>query len=296
MAHCTYQVPDKNISGDNLYADKICNQPFVDWAWYNYNFDYDFWQNGWGYDDCCNSDKPLARTFNAIWALNYSSKDPWDESYDYDNMLYWGGRFVREQIENYKLRAKCGDGSIATVFGAGCIGYRETVKWDCTKYKTERYKDCSDWHWLFGWICYAWTWITHKFCVAWGYVSSWVCTIGVETANVFTQIKRIELYNTAYFYDIDVIERASTLIHECRHIDGRAHNADFPSWAGSSLAGQSGADESWEYNGAYRWEVAWLAWYWHSANNSTPMLKDRARDTANSILGYAFAERPSFTI
>ncbi|MBV8252289.1 MAG: hypothetical protein JO154_06740 [Chitinophaga sp.] len=307
MARCTYTVPDKNISGDNLYGKRICNQPFIDWAWDQYNFDHDWWQGGWGFDDCCNTNKPLARTFNAIWALDYSSGDTSNDSYNNENMLFWGGRFVRDKIDGYMLRAKCGSNKskIATTFGAGCTEYQKTVKWDCKEFQRTAYEDCSweccDWApcslvcKLGSWVCKGLVWVTTSICILYGYIASWICTAGLETANAASQIKRIELYNTNFFYDIDVMQRASTLIHECRHIDGKAHDANFPSWAGG-IAGQSGADSSWEYNGPYRWEVCWLAWYWAAAKYSSIPLREKARDAANSILGYAFAQRPSFTV
>ena len=37
MATCTFNVPDLNASGDNLYGPRICNQAFVDWAWDEFN-------------------------------------------------------------------------------------------------------------------------------------------------------------------------------------------------------------------------------------------------------------------
>jgi hypothetical protein len=114
MASCTYTVPDKNISGDNLYGPRICWQAFIDWAWYAHGFKKNYWDDGFGYEDCCNTDKPLARTFNAIWLLNYSAEDYWNEQWD-NNILHWGRRYVRDQIDD--LRSKCGDGSaIAAAF------------------------------------------------------------------------------------------------------------------------------------------------------------------------------------
>lgn len=43
-------------------------------AWCAHGFNYKYWQNGWGYDDCCNIRKPLAPALNAIWLLNYSAE------------------------------------------------------------------------------------------------------------------------------------------------------------------------------------------------------------------------------
>jgi hypothetical protein len=300
MPDCTYSVPDKDVSGDNLYGPRISHQEFVDWVWDAYNFDYDFWQDGWGWDDCFNTDKPLARAFCGLWALNFSSVDPWNEDYD-DNMLNWGGRYVREQMSGYDLRAGCGT-SIASTFGAGCTEYREGVRWDCTQYQQDGYEscswDCCEWwpcSWgckALSWLCKGWIWLSSWTCIAWGNISSWFCTAG----NEIVTDKRIELH-TRFFYDSqkDVAARASTFIHECRHIAGKAHDTNFPS--GSAFgAGDSGADSSWDYDGAWKWQVCWLSWYFATAQSSTDALREKARDDANTILLGAFATNPGFLV
>ena len=115
MATCTYPpIPDKNVSGDNLYGPRSCWQAFVDWAWVAHGFRKNYWDDGFGYYDPCNTDKPLARTFNGMWLLNYSAEDYWNEQWS-NNILHWGRRYVRNQIDD--LRSKCGDGSaIAAAF------------------------------------------------------------------------------------------------------------------------------------------------------------------------------------
>ncbi len=119
MTTCSYTVPDKDISGDNYYGQRICDQPFVDWAWGQYGFNYDYWQNGAGFDDVCNTDKPLGRTLTGIWLLEYSAEDYFNEDWS-NNILHWGCRYAREQISD--LRALCGDGSaIARTFSDGRI-------------------------------------------------------------------------------------------------------------------------------------------------------------------------------
>ena len=57
MATCTYTVPDKNASGDNFYGAVICNQVYVDYFWNTYGFSGNkvYWDDGWGWDDCCNT-------------------------------------------------------------------------------------------------------------------------------------------------------------------------------------------------------------------------------------------------
>jgi hypothetical protein len=226
MATCYYTVPDKNASGDNLYGGRICYQPFIDWAWGVFEFNYDYWQDGWGYDDACNNDKPLGRTLNAIWLLAYSAEDYWNEEWS-NNILHWGCRYARDQIED--LRALCGDGSaIAAAYS--------------------------------GWF--------------------------VDD--------RVELY-LGFFYNIIVPERASTLIHEARHMGGRDHNAFFP--LGSVFGeGQFGADSNWEYEGAWMYEALYLWCFYADGRRTTPALRQRAKQIAQLIIDNAFTTHPGIVI
>lgn len=288
MADCEYSVPDMYLSGDKLYgAAWACRQEYVDWFWDSYNFDYNWWQDGWGYDDCCNTTKPLARAFNGLYCLNYSSGDPRNDEWN-DNFLFWGGRYARERMDGYALRATCG-AKIATTFGAGCTSYRTEVLESCKEW--EQKQECGDWHWLFSGICLLWRWISTGVCKLWGYVASGVCAIGNE---VITD-KRIELY-LDFFYASSkhVPGRASTFVHESRHIDGKPHLADFP--PGSGFGGGAGADTDWAYDGAWKWQACWLSWYWAAARGSTPALRARARDECNFILQNAFATNPGIVV
>ncbi len=106
MANCSYTVPDLEASGDSFYGRRICNQPFIDWAWQSHGFNGTYWQGGWGFDDVCNVRKPLARCLNAIWLLNYSAEDYNNEAWNTD-ALHWGGRYVREQFNNTTIFAPC---------------------------------------------------------------------------------------------------------------------------------------------------------------------------------------------
>ena len=122
MASCTYTVPDKDASGDNLYGPRICWQEFIDWAWNAHGFKKKYWDDGFGYYDVCNNNKPLARTLAAMWLLNYSASDHWNEQWSND-MLHWARRYVRNQIDD--LRSKCGDGSaIATTWSGFWVNDR----------------------------------------------------------------------------------------------------------------------------------------------------------------------------
>jgi hypothetical protein len=120
VANCTYTVPDKDTSGDNFYGS-FCSQTYIDYFWNTYGFSGNkgYWDDGFGWDDPCNTDQPLARAFNGCYLLTYSAEDYRDDSYT-SPILNWGRRLVRENIDN--LRSKCGDGSaIATSFGDGLV-------------------------------------------------------------------------------------------------------------------------------------------------------------------------------
>ncbi len=121
MASCTYTVPDKNVSGDNFYGTSICNQVYVDYFWNAYGFagNKDYWDDGFGWEDPCNTDQPLGRAFNACYLLTYSAQDFQNDDYS-GPMLNWARRYVRDN--KHDLRSMCGDGTaIARSFGGSRI-------------------------------------------------------------------------------------------------------------------------------------------------------------------------------
>lgn len=281
MANCTYTVPDKDASGDNLYGSRICWQPFIDYVWKAHGFNKSYWGDGWGFDDPCNTDKPLARIFNAFWLLNYSAEDYNNEDWN-NNILHWGRRFVREQLHSVNdLRATCGDGSTdADSFTASaCSEYRDQGYNSCDRWQS----NCCDW-WPCSWACRLITWI----CVAWYWVSHWVC----KAWYVFFDKVEVHL---PYFYKRDVPSRAATLIHESRHISGKAHDAYFP--RGSSFgAGKWGADSSWEHEGAWMYDALYLWWFYADGQRTTPAMRQLAKQRGNVIIDNAFANHPGFNI
>lgn len=120
MASCSASVPDKNASGDNFYGPFICEQRFIDyfWAVYGFNGNKRFWDDGFGWHDPCNTNKPLARTFNACYLLTYSADDYLNDSYDApQNVLQWGRRYVRESFD--ELRSFCGNDGLVASFSGG---------------------------------------------------------------------------------------------------------------------------------------------------------------------------------
>jgi hypothetical protein len=227
MATCTYTVPDKSASGDNFYGPFICAQVYVDYFWtaYGFNGNKEYWDDGFGWDEACNTNQPLARTFNGCYLLTYSAEDYLNESWS-SPILNWGRRYVRNNIDD--LRSKCGDGSaIATSFSGALVD------------------------------------------------------------------DRVELY-LGFFYSKDVPGRAETLLHEARHMGGKAHDANFPS--GSVFGSGSGADSSWSYEGAWMYAALYLWWFFAAGARTTSAMKDRARQRGNLVIDNAFATHPGYSI
>jgi hypothetical protein len=108
MAICDATVPDKAASGDAFYGSFICDQQYVDYFWFTYGFSGTgtTWQNGFGYEDCCNTDLPLARAFNGCYVLTYSASDYLNDDYS-GACLNWARRYVRENIKS--ISASCGE-------------------------------------------------------------------------------------------------------------------------------------------------------------------------------------------
>jgi len=120
MAICDATVPDKASSGDAFYGASICSQVYVDYFWETYGFagNKSHWTGGFGWEDCCNTDLPLARAFNGCYALTYSANDYLNDDYA-GACLNWARRYVREHIED--LRAECGEGGTVADYSDGTV-------------------------------------------------------------------------------------------------------------------------------------------------------------------------------
>jgi hypothetical protein len=303
MADCTYTVPDLEATGDALYGPRICDQPFINWAWPTHGFKNSWWQDGWGYDDVCNIRKPLARCLNAMWLLTYSADDYQNDDWGTD-ALHWGGRYVREQLKYYDdLRADCGDGgAVATT--TGCQWSRQWNEWRCKAGYEETKRECRTWHWLFSWICHLYAEVKNFVCTLWGWVAVGACTLWYGTVGGGQNVT----LSLLFFYPTgtvgggalgggnrDVISRAGTLIHEARHIGNKPHNANFP--AGSIYgAGGGGADSDWNYAGAWMYEVLYLWWFFAAGTRTSIAMRQSAKQEANVILTNAFSTSPGFLV
>lgn len=109
---CSWTVPDKQISGDEHYGRNNwnwCEQSYLNNTVDIYGMPKKWWDDGFGWNDACNTDKPFARFMTADTALFASHPDPIyssSTSIDYDeSMLKWGGTYCVRRYDN--LRAQC---------------------------------------------------------------------------------------------------------------------------------------------------------------------------------------------
>jgi hypothetical protein len=132
---CFYQPGNNNDSGDSFYIGSICEQRFIDQFWDHFDFDKGDWDDGFGFWDPCNVNKPLARTFNALYLLAYSAEDYALSTGDFSgNALRWGYPYSATKIDELDGRCGSGDknsGPRATTYWGGWIFVddRTVLKW-----------------------------------------------------------------------------------------------------------------------------------------------------------------------
>ncbi len=226
QAQCISSIRDLNYDGDSWYSNLWnCEQRFVDFWWDAYGFDKGDWDGARGYDASCDATRPLARTFNALYALHYSTPaGPAKDGKDWGgNILRWGATYVRNHADEL-------DGSCE---------------------KKAAYATCYN------------------------------CRAPIVDEYI--------VLHQSFFYELSVVERAATLLHEARH-DEKDHDAD------DECPRKASCDSSWEYEGSNRYQVSWLTWFVTEGINTNVVMKKRALDRANRILSSGFAEKPSFIL
>lgn len=119
-----------------------------------------------------------------------------------------------------------------------------------------------------------------------------LCRKGRAWADANESLGRIRMYIRSYghtfggvYPSANVVDRASTLMHEAAHLDGRDHYQD------------TGQDSTWSAGGAWRIEVQWLAYYAKDATqNTTTLMRLNAASAANSYLNSGFVQRPNLRV
>lgn len=114
-------------TGDNDFVGGWCNQATVDTLWGDFDFDKENWDDGLGFDDPCNVNLPLARTFNSLALLRlFGPSKPADSG----NWLPWFYAFSSNAID--ELDGECGNGrtfgTLATTF-SGLQDNRTELYW-----------------------------------------------------------------------------------------------------------------------------------------------------------------------
>lgn len=128
---CGAPDSDPAFSGDAHYIQYSCDDAQIDYFWSAFDFDKDDWDGSFGWDEACNVNLPLARTMNALYALQYSSYMPDYSSNDgyQGKILEWAGVYAAKKID--ELDARCGDGG----------AYAQTWWGPIIDNKTELYKE-----------------------------------------------------------------------------------------------------------------------------------------------------------
>jgi hypothetical protein len=118
---CYYQPGNNNDSGDSFYVNYTCNQAMIDQFWDHFDFDKGDWDDGFGWEAACDINRPLARTFNALYLLAYSAQDYATNTGDFSgNALRWGYPYAASKID--ELDGRCGSGNKNS-------GARATTQW-----------------------------------------------------------------------------------------------------------------------------------------------------------------------
>jgi len=115
-------------------------------------------------------------------------------------------------------------------------------------------------------------------------IGSYSCTIARTVTGPFRN-DYIDLYQT-FYYDIDAVWRASTIMHEVRHARDQVRH-----FGGSGCPRGSACDRRWSDAGANTYEMLWLAaYYWTPEDHQfiTPARRSRAQALFATLRHAAF--------
>jgi hypothetical protein len=98
---CFYSPGNNTTSGDSAFG-ALCTQASINQHWDDFDFDKGDWDDGFGWDEACNINQPLARTFNALNLLDFfGTSMPAGSS----NWLPWFYAYSSDEID--ELDAGC---------------------------------------------------------------------------------------------------------------------------------------------------------------------------------------------
>jgi hypothetical protein len=119
-------------SEDRFYQQFMCDGRYINQFWTHFDFDEGDWDDGFGYGDPCNIEKPLCRTLNALYLLAYSAEDYARSIQDFSGgPLRWAYPYSATRID--ELDARCGTGElwgpVATTYRGVWDDDRTELKW-----------------------------------------------------------------------------------------------------------------------------------------------------------------------
>lgn len=123
-------------------------------------------------------------------------------------------------------------------------------------------------------------------------VESYGCVIAKTTTGPVRN-DYIDLYQT-FYYDIDAIWRASTILHEVRHARDQVTHS-----GGSGCPRNSACDRQWSQAGANTYEMLWLAaYYWTDEDHPfiTPGRRARAQALFETLRQSSFINTPQWDL
>lgn len=111
-ASCSYLATGDK--GDSYYLWDAkdgwkCQQQFIDYWWSAFDFDKADWDEGFGWEAPCDNARPLARTFNALFALGYASTNAPTCDTSSANKTLWSMCWAAANID--ELDGRCGNGT-----------------------------------------------------------------------------------------------------------------------------------------------------------------------------------------
>lgn len=103
--------PGNNDTSFDTFFDGFCNQSSIDQHWDDFEMSESDWDDGFGFDEPCNRNLPLGRTFNALNLLDFFGTSKRSGS---DNFLPF---FYEYSAGTDELLGRCGSGCPGTCPG-----------------------------------------------------------------------------------------------------------------------------------------------------------------------------------
>jgi hypothetical protein len=86
-----------------------CQQKFIDYWWNAFDFDKGDWDSGFGYEAPCDNQRPLARMFNSLYALGYSTINEPHCNSSVSNITHWAMCWSASKLD--EVDGRCGSGT-----------------------------------------------------------------------------------------------------------------------------------------------------------------------------------------